>query len=131
MRRFHGTLKNGRAAVLRTTTTSNLVRRISFTRGTRASARDSIRTSAHDSTGRAETETTETETGGGAAAGTEGLAVGAPSPVPDAGAVLRVESDGAGGWRMAQPLSPSTPATTARGGSVAAASTHRMCKLAS
>ena len=106
---------------------SPLVRRLSFTRSDRASARDSIRASARDS-GRAETET-ETNDSSGAAAGSEGLAVGAPSPMPGGGATLRLESDGAGGWRMLQPpsqeaRSTSSPAT--RGGSVAASSARRM-----
>ena len=108
---------------------STLVRRLSFTRsGTRASARDSIRASARD----ADRAETETETGSGAAAGSEGLAVGAPSPVPGCGEALRVESGEAGGCRTAQQPSPgarssSTPVT--RGGSVAASSACRMLKV--
>ena len=110
---------------------SPLVRRLSFTRSDRASARESTRASACDS-GRAETDTShrrEPNDSSGAAAGSEGLAVGAPSPMPGGGATLRLESDGAGGWRMLQPpsqeaRSTSSPAT--RGGSVAASSARRM-----
>ena len=110
---------------------SSLRRRLSSS-GARASARDSIRATASVS-GRAEAEAeAEAELRSDAAAGSERVVEGPASPVsvvPGGGAVLRVEADGAGGWRMAQPLSAEARATPAtRGGSVAAASACRMLK---
>ena len=112
---------------------SPLRSRLSFSSaGARASTRDSIRATTSVS-GRAEAEAeAEAEIRSDAAAGSERVVVGPASPVsvvPGSGAVLRVESDGAGGRRMAQPLSAEARATPAtRTGSVAAAGACGMLK---